>query len=126
MDRLKRRYVKTLLKFRYAARGLTFCFKTQSSLRWEILLGLLAATLGFALRISLDEWSVLSITMALVFSVEILNTAIERVCDFVSPDRNRAIGLIKDISAAAVSVICLAAVVEGLIIFLPRIWELIY
>lgn len=61
------------------------------------------------------------LTISFVFSCEILNTAIEKIADFVSPEWRNEIKIIKDLAAAAVLVSAIAAFIVGLIIFIPKI-----
>ena len=61
---------------------------------------------------------------ALVISMELINTAIENMADFISPEHDRRIGKIKDLAAAAVLFSALMALVVGLIIFLPKVGTL--
>jgi diacylglycerol kinase len=62
--------------------------------------------------------------MALVLTAEMINTAIEKLSDIVSPQKNERIRVIKDISAAAVLLSAFIAVISGLIIFVPYLWQL--
>ena len=67
------------------------------------------------------EWMILLLNIALVVGFEMMNSAIERICNFVQPQHNHFIKLIKDISAGAVLMAALIAVSCGLLIFLPKI-----
>lgn len=62
------------------------------------------------------------LAISLVVGIEGANTAIEKLCDFVHPDFDKRIGLIKDISAGAVMLVSIGAVIVGLIIYLPKIF----
>ena len=57
----------------------------------------------------------------LVLSIEGLNTAVEKIADFIHPDYHERIGFIKDIAAGAVFFAAMSAIAIGLIIYLPRI-----
>ena len=80
-----------------------------------------AIILGFVFEISNMEWIAIVIVTALVFSIEIINSAIEKLADFASPNYNDAIKKIKDLSAAAVLVSAIVSVVVAFIIFAPKI-----
>jgi len=98
---------------RYAWRGIKYVWKTQKSFRWQIIIGIIA---------NLILWnSTVLILTALILSLEVLNTAIERLCDFVHPKLNNAIGLIKDISAGSVLVSCIIAVIYGFILLIQKV-----
>jgi diacylglycerol kinase len=79
---------------------------------------------GIMLQLSTIEWSVVVLAMFTVLAMECVNTAIEKLVDFVSPGFHEQAGLVKDISAAAVLLTAIGAAVAGLFIFLPRIIHL--
>ncbi len=111
-----------LNSFRYAINGLTILFKEEHNARIHFLAAILAIVLGFCFGISPMEWIALIIVIGLVFILEAVNTAIENLADFVSPGKNEKIGVIKDISAAAVLLATVVAVVVGAVIFVPKVW----
>jgi diacylglycerol kinase (ATP) len=69
------------------------------------------------------EWLVVIWCITLVFAVELMNTAIEFLVDLVSPGQHPLAGKVKDLSAGAVLVTAIGALVSGLVIFLPKIWS---
>ncbi len=80
--------------------------------------------MGFLLNISNTEWLILCILIAMVFSLEIMNSAIENLCDHITPQQNNTIKKIKDLAAASVFVASVISVVCGAIIFLPKLCDL--
>ncbi|RYD26281.1 MAG: diacylglycerol kinase family protein [Lysobacteraceae bacterium] len=74
---------------------------------------------GLALDISLDDWRWLVSAIAFVWVTEAMNTAVEELCDRVSPQLDEAIGRVKDLAAGAVLAASLAAVVIGLLTLGP-------
>ena len=84
------------------------------------------ATLVFILALWLQlpprDWAVLILTVAMVFSAEFVNTAIEAVVDLASPDKHPLAKIGKDVGAAAVLVAALAAILIGLLILGPPLW----
>ncbi len=84
------------------------------------------ATLVFVIAIWLGlpprDWAVLILTVALVFSAEFVNTAIEAVVDLASPMHHPLAKVGKDVGAAAVLIAALAAVLVGLLILGPPLW----
>lgn len=78
---------------------------------------------GAWVSLSPIKWAIAAMLVAGVWIVEAINTAIERLCDHVTPQQHPEIGHIKDISAAAVLLSAIAAVVAGLCIFVPAIIE---
>jgi diacylglycerol kinase len=80
---------------------------------------------GALFKITAGEWIAIIVVSGLVFSLEAINTSIEKLTDFISPEKHEAIRKVKDISAAGVLIGSVTAVVIGLIIFLPKIIKLI-
>jgi diacylglycerol kinase (ATP) len=77
--------------------------------------------LGFVLQIERWEWCAILISCGVVWAAELLNTAIERLADRVSMEREEAIRAVKDAAAGAVLAASLAAAAVGAVIFLPRL-----
>ncbi len=110
-----------VLSFRFAFEGLYQAFKEEPHLKFHFLAGVLAVFLGWFFKVTRDEWLTLIIIISLVISVELTNTAIEAVVDSFTQETHPGAKLAKDISAAAVLVISLAAALVGAIIFLPHL-----
>ena len=77
---------------------------------------------GWCFDISKMEWVAVVICIGCVFAMELVNTAIERLVDLVSPKFNAKAGLVKDIAAAAVLIASMMSLAVGLIIFVPKIF----
>jgi len=122
---VKRKYIKLLLKFRYAFRGIVIAFKTQKSFRIHIITAIVIYSLSIVLNISLVEWVFTNAAVLFVLVAELFNTAIEHLCDFIHYQPNRVIKAIKDISAAAVLIAVLNSIITGSVIFVPKVVELI-
>lgn len=114
-----------LASFKYAFNGFRLLFKYEHNARIHLVIAILTCILGLALQISSFEWLAILILIIIVIGFEIINSAIERLCDFVSPDWKQQIKQIKDISSAAVLLAAILAVACGLIIFLPKIYNFI-
>lgn len=106
--------------FYFAFQGLKLFFKTQHNSWIHAVSALMVIVFGFLLKINSTEWCWLIIAISMVFITEMLNTSIEFLCDFVSPEIHPQIKKIKDVSAAAVLIASFAAIAIGLIIFLPK------
>jgi undecaprenol kinase/diacylglycerol kinase (ATP) len=106
--------------FRYAFRGLVYAFSTQINFRFQFIAALGAILLGLYMDISTSEWMWICSAILVVLIVELLNTAIEVLVDLVSPGYHPKAGIIKDVSAGAVLLTALFAVVVGLFIFVPK------
>ncbi|TKC12163.1 diacylglycerol kinase family protein [Pedobacter polaris] len=111
---------KFLKSFVYSFKGLTYAFKTQLSFRVHCLATILVILLGLYTKLNSSEWLWITVAIALVVVLELINTAIEILVDLVSPQQNSKAGAIKDVASAAVLVAGIMALVIGLIIFVPK------
>jgi len=116
---------KFIRGFGYAFKGLKYATATQLNLRVHLVATLIALFMGYALDISTSEWLWIILCIALVLIAELLNTALEFLTDLVSPDYNELAGHVKDVSAGAVLVCAIFALITGAIIFLPKLMLLI-
>jgi diacylglycerol kinase (ATP) len=113
--------MRLLRSFGFAINGFRICAK-EPNFKIHIALAILAVVMGVLLHISITEWLVVSICIALLLAFEMLNTALEQICNLVCPGFNPAIKIIKDVSAAAVLIVAIMAAVCGAIIFIPKIF----
>ncbi|MBI4779097.1 diacylglycerol kinase family protein [Candidatus Falkowbacteria bacterium] len=111
--------------YSYAVKGLFKTFREEQNLKIQIFASLLVLVLGIYFRISRLEWAVLTLVVCLVLTAEITNSAVERITDVLKPRINAYVKEIKDIMAAAVLLSSIAAIIAGVIIFLPYILEII-
>ena len=119
-------FKKRLLSFKYAFAGLKTLFKEEHNARIHFAVSLVVITMGLAFEISVSEWISICLIIGLVFACEILNSAIENICDLVSPQQNDFVKKAKDLGAAATFVSAVVAVIIGLLIFAPKIWQLFF
>jgi diacylglycerol kinase len=103
---------------------LKILFREEHNAWIHLLAALAAIAAGFFFQINASEWIAIVLSIGLVISAEAMNTAIENMADFISPEKNESIKRIKDIAAAAVLICALTAVVVGLIVFLPKVLHL--
>ncbi len=104
--------------------GLAWAFRTQGNLRVHAVATILAMGGGLWLRIALWEWCVVLLASGLVWTAELLNTALEVLADRVSLQREESIRRVKDMAAAAVLMAAVVAGVVGLLVFAPKVWAL--
>ncbi|HJA86685.1 MAG TPA: diacylglycerol kinase family protein [Candidatus Bacteroides avicola] len=112
-------YKKQLHSFGYAWQGIRGCIGKEQNLSFHLITSLAVIIAGIGFDISRNEWIAVILCIGLVIAAELFNTAIERLVDFVSPQRHPIAGQVKDIAAGAVLVCALAAIAVGLIIFVP-------
>lgn len=111
--------------FQYAWAGCLSFFKEEHNTRIHLFITALVIISGFFFSVSATEWLIIILCIALVFGAELINTSIERLCDFVHPEKHPLIKKVKDVSSAAVLIFAIASATCGLIIFIPRIIELL-
>ena len=107
--------------FAYAFQGLATLLRTQVNARIHALAMVIVVLAAWYWQVSALQWCVLLLTIAMVLSAEAVNTALEILCDKVEPEQHAAIKQVKDVAAAAVLLVAIAAAIIGLIIFLPLI-----
>ena len=118
---LKRRFES----FKYAFNGLKILIKEEHNARIHLMATIVVIVAGFAFKISFNEWTAILLAIGLVFALEALNSSIENLADFVAPDINENIKKAKDLGAAAVLIGAIVAIVIGLIVFVPKIINLL-
>ena len=105
----------------FALKGAFLLIRTEASIKIQIFIAIVMTAVGFYFEISNTEWIFQILAIALVLGIEGMNTAVEKISDFVQPEFDVKIGFIKDISAGAVMLVSIAAAIIGLIIYLPKI-----
>jgi len=115
---------RLIKSFRYSIKGFVKAWREEQNLQIQSFIALLALFLGFYFKIASGEWALLIISISLVLTVELINSAVERITDILKPRINGYVKEIKDIMAGAVLLISVMSVVMGLIIFLPHILDM--
>jgi diacylglycerol kinase len=105
---------------RHAMHGMRVVWRTEQNFRIQVVGALLSLVFVFVLRVSTFESIVVLLMNALVLVLELVNSIFERLVDAFKPRIHPVVQEIKDIMAATVLVASLAAVVIGLVVFLPR------
>jgi diacylglycerol kinase len=113
------------MSFVSAGRGFALLCLTQPNFRIHIAASICAIALGWLLRISVFEWLILVLTIALVLATEALNTVLEKTVDLCRPDSHPAARDAKDLSAAAVLIASTGALIVGVFLFGPRLARLL-
>ena len=114
--------INRLKSIRYAFKGALLLLKTEASIQIQFVIAALVTFAGFYFNISYIEWILQILAIGLVMSLEGINTAIEKMADFIHPEHDNKIGFIKDISAGAVFFAAFVAVLAGLIIYYPKLF----
>ncbi len=114
-------FKKLIKSFHYAFRGVITLLKNEQNARIHASVTIIVGILAYILEVSRIEATILFIAIIMVFAMEIMNTAVEKVCDLVCNRENEKVALIKDGTAGAVLITSVIAVVVAILIFLPHI-----
>jgi diacylglycerol kinase len=106
--------------FQYALHGLLAALRSEKNLRLHVACAVLVTAAGIFLKITATEWMIVIFCISSVMAAELFNTALEKLCDVFTKEKHPKIKIIKDMSAAAVLMISLAAAVAGFIILIPK------
>jgi diacylglycerol kinase (ATP) len=111
-----------ILAFGHAFRGWWYVLKTQQNAWIHSLFATAVVLVGLWVGLKPFDWAVIVLTIAMVFTAEFINTAIEAVVDLASPLHHPLAKVGKDVGAGAVLVAALAGIVIGLLIIGPPLW----
>ena len=106
----------------YSIKGAFLLLKTEHSIQAQSFIALLFVIAGFYYEISQTEWLFQILAICLVLCAESLNTAIEKIADFIHPDYNNKIGFIKDVAAGAVFFAALFALAVMCLVYIPKLY----
>ncbi|MFA6170470.1 MAG: diacylglycerol kinase family protein [Candidatus Margulisiibacteriota bacterium] len=118
---MPKRFIRS---FKYAQDGVRYALQSQRNMWIHSVMAFAVLTAAVSLRVSQTEWLFIITMIALVFTLELVNTAIEEVVNMLKPEPHPLAALAKNSSAAAVLVISGGAAIVGLIIFLPKLINL--
>ncbi len=126
MKKRKMRKMKKIRNsFKYAIEGIWTSFKTERNMKIHIFIMILVIIAGIILKIDKLEWIICITLFAIVIAGELFNTSIETIVDMVMPEKNEKAKIAKDVSAGAVLVVAIGAAIIGLVIFVPRILNIL-
>ena len=107
--------------FGYALEGIKYCMWFEKNLRLQLLIATITFLAGLYFKISQQEWIAILFCSALVLSLEMINTSIEKLSDKITDAIDPIIKQVKDIAAGAVLLSSIMSFIVGMIIFFPRI-----
>jgi len=113
-----------LRSFKFAFTGAWSLIRREPSVQVQTGIAIIMTVAGFYFEITRMEWMFQVLAIGLVLAAEGLNTAIEKIADFIHPEFHIKIGVIKDVSAGAVTFAAIAAFIIGVLIYWPYIAEL--
>ena len=117
---------KFFRSFQFAARGIVDLFRFENNAKIHLLAAAVAIGAGSWLGLSAMEWAMIATQMGLVIATEAFNTALEKMADRVTTERDPLIKAAKDLASGAVLIVALTALVVGLLIFVPKllkVWD---
>lgn len=114
--------VNRLKSISYAFRGAWILITTEASIKVQLFIGVIMTFLGFYFELTKTEWILQCLTIGVIIAIEGVNTAIEEMADFIHPEKHAKIGLIKDMSAGAVFLFAIIAIIIGIMIYFPKIF----
>ena len=114
---------KRIKSFQYAFEGWWYVLRTQKNAWIHAVISLLVVALGLWLGLSRSDWALIILTIAIVWMAEFMNTALEAIVDMTMPEMHPLAKVAKDVSAAAVLVGACAAVLVGILILGPPLWQ---
>lgn len=121
MERKEFSFRARLKSFCYAFDGLMTLIKTEHNARIHLCAAVCGIVAGCVFGISVAEWMAVAFAAGFVFAMEAVNSAVEYLADFVSPDKHELIRNAKDVAAAAVLIAAITAVIIGGLVFVPKI-----
>ncbi len=124
MEQERFSFGKRIKSFEYAFSGLRLIFKTDHNVWLHFIATVLVIALGLIMKVSLIDSAFLAVAIGLVWVTELINTCLEKMMDFVSKETHPDIKFIKDVSAGAVLVAAITALVIGCIVFIPKFMNL--
>lgn len=107
--------------FKYAIDGITTAFRNEPNLKIHFSAALIATVAAIILKFSIIEWIILSFTIVLVITLELINTVLETLVDMISPEYRHEAKVAKDVSAAMVLISAVFSIIVGLLLFVPKI-----
>lgn len=105
----------------YALNGIKEAFLQEKNFRIHVSVTVVVLLASVYFQIKLHEWIFIMMAIALVWTTELTNSAIERIIDYVKPEIHPEAKIIKDLGAGIVLIAAIFAVIVGLIVFIPKI-----
>lgn len=117
---------RLIVGFRYAFAGLGYLFRSQPNARIHLAIAGAVVILGLWLGLPARDWAVIAVTAGLVLTAEAFNTALEAAVDLASPEQHPLAQVAKDVGAGAVTLAAITAVVVGLLVLGPPLWDKLF
>jgi undecaprenol kinase len=119
-------WLSRIKSFANAIAGIRYNLLNEKNFRIHIVFTVLVILAAVLLPVTRSEWLVLILTIGAVLSAEVMNTAVEKICDLFTGENDLRLKIIKDSAAAAVLIISIVAAVIGVIVFVPHLIEIFF
>jgi diacylglycerol kinase (ATP) len=123
MNKIKVFLISRAYSFMHAFHGWWYVLRSQRNAWIHAAISTAVVLVAFWLRLPVRDWAVLFLTIAMVWTAEFINTALEAVVDLASPQQHPLAKVGKDVGAAAVLLAAMAAILVGLLILGPPLYE---
>jgi len=117
-------WTSRLKSFKYAWEGISAFLQSEHNAWIHFMCSIAVLTLAVLIPVNTTELVALVFAIGFVWVAEMFNTCIERMLDFVSPERHPEIKFIKDLAAGAVLVAALVSVIVAIVVFIPKLFAL--
>jgi diacylglycerol kinase (ATP) len=121
MNKKKFSIKQRIKSFRHAFRGLYYLFRNEHNAWIHCFMALCVIVAGFVFQLSTTEWIFVLFAIGLVFMAELLNSALEQLCNAVTIEHHPLIKKSKDLGAAAVLIAAITAAIVGFLVFLSKL-----
>ncbi len=111
--------------FKYAINGIKIAITKEQNMNIHFVITVLVLICAVIFKLTLMEWMLCLVMIALVIATELINTSIETMCDLITKEKHEDIKIIKDTAAGAVLVFATSAAIIGLMIFIPKLLEVV-
>ncbi len=123
MNRIFGFFISRAHAFQHAFRGWWYVLRTQRNAWIHSVFTILVVLVALWLHLPRRDWAVLLLTIAMVWTAEVINTALEAVVDLASPQQHPLAKVGKDVGAAAVLIAALTSILVGLLVLGPPLWH---
>ncbi len=111
---------RLIKSFAYAFNGWVTFFKTEANGQIHLVVAIFVISASFYFKLNSTEWIIILLCIGAVIAFEMVNSAIEKLCDLITTEKRPEIKFIKDVAAGAVLFVSVVAVIIGLIIFASK------
>lgn len=112
------------ISFKHALAGIHYVFRSQPNFRFHALATIIVVLLGLWIGLTETEWTIIVFTIVMVFSAEMVNTALESITDLITQEKRLEAKIAKDVAAGMVLVAASGAIGIGILIFLPKLFSI--